>query len=460
MTVSARHPEVTPERVYEWRLMRDTYAGQEQVKHAARNMGNATGGITSATERGETYLPKPSGFAAMRDGGALAYQAYKLRAMLPEYVAPTVAAMVGIVHGREAQLEMPAAMAFLEEDIDGQGTPREIFHQRITRNLLLMGRYGLLADAPVGGGNPYLRGYEAETIINWDQGFYVLDESHMARDGFEWNRVRQYRVLDLVEGRYRVRVLDEAGLDLVAEEYPVSRGGAAVDMLPFAVATSRDLTAGVETPPLIGVAQAAVAAYQLSADYRHQLYMSGQETLVAINGDAPTAVGAGVVHTMKGSSDLQPDLKYVSPTCAGINAHREAITEQRQAAMEAGARMFQGGNGQESGEARRMRFASEMANLQSIANMSAALLETGLRHVAAFMGLNPRDVVAIPPADLLDRTMTPQDLQALFAVYNEGGMSWETYHANGQRGGIMSAERTHDEEFALIDGQGTGGDTL
>jgi hypothetical protein len=457
--VSTKHPDITMEREYEWRLMRDTYAGQEQIKYAMRNTRHA-GTSTALTSRGEIYLPKPNGFAAMPDKGLAAYEAYKLRAMLPEYVAPTVAAMVGIVHGRETQLVMPDAMAFLEEDIDGQGTPREIFHQRITRNLLLMGRYGLLADAPEGGGNPFLRGYSAETIINWDQGFYVLDESHLSRDGFAWELVHRFRVLEIVEGRYRVRVYEGDGGDLVSEAFPVSRGGAAVDMLPFAVATSRDLTPDVETPPLIGVAQAAIAAYQLSADYRHQLYMSGQETLVAINGDAPKAVGAGVVHTMKGSSDLQPDLKYVSPTCSGINAHREAITEQRQAAMEAGARMFQSGQGQESGEARRMRFASEMANLQSIANMSAALLETGLRHVAAFMGLDPRDVVATPPADLLDRTMTPQDLQALFAVYSQGGMSWETYHANGQRGGIMSSERAADEEFALIDGQGGGGDTL
>jgi hypothetical protein len=32
--------------------------------------------------------------------------------------------------------------------------------------------------------------------------------------------------------------------------------------------------------PLIGVAQAALAGYRLDADYRHQLYMSGQETFV------------------------------------------------------------------------------------------------------------------------------------------------------------------------------------
>jgi hypothetical protein len=100
-----------------------------------------------------------------------------------------------------------------------------------------------------------------------------------------------------------------------------------------------------------------------------------------------------------------------------------------------------------------MRFASEMANLQSIANLSAAILESGLRNIALFMDLDPAEIVVTPPTDLLDRTMTAQDLQALFSIYSAGGMSWQTYYANAQRGGLMSAERTADEEFALIENQ-------
>ena len=113
--VGTKHPDITPQREYEWRLMRDTYAGQEQVKYASRQ--TAQGTTTTLSSSGEIYLPKPNGFKAMPDGGLAAYRAYKLRAMLPEYVAPTVASMVGIVHGRETQLVMPDAMAFLEEDI-------------------------------------------------------------------------------------------------------------------------------------------------------------------------------------------------------------------------------------------------------------------------------------------------------------------------------------------------------
>jgi len=201
------------------------------------------------------------------------------------------------------------------------------------------------------------------------------------------------------------------------------------------------------------VANAALAIYQLSADYRHQLYMSGQETLVAINGPAPTAVGAGAVHQMDGVTGMTPDLKYVSPTCSGISAHKEAMAEQREAAVMAGAKLLeQAAGGQESGEAKRLRYASETANLVSIAQSSCMLLEQSLKNVAMLMGL-PEDEISVPaPTDLMDRTMSPADFASLFGVYKEGGMSWETFFANGQKGGIFSPETDADTEARALEG--------
>jgi hypothetical protein len=215
-----------------------------------------------------------------------------------------------------------------------------------------------------------------------------------------------------------------------------------------------DLSPTIEAPPLIGVANAARAIYQLSADYRHQLYMSGQETLVAIDGEAPDMVGAGAVHQMNSGANRQADLKYVSPSCIGIEAHKIAMGDNRAAAVMAGARLFEQTSGnQESGEAKRLRYASETATLVSVAQSSSMLLERGLKNVAMIMGLPEDDIVVEAPTDLMDRTISPQDFAALFGVYSQGGMSWETYFAAGQKGGIFSPEQTADEEEAkLLDG--------
>jgi hypothetical protein len=229
-------------------------------------------------------------------------------------------------------------------------------------------------------------------------------------------------------------------------------GGQPLDEVPFVVANARDVVPDIDTPPLIGVARAALAIYQLNADYRHQLYMSGQETLVAINGEAPDYVGAGVVHQMNGGDQQTPELKYVAPSCSGIEAHKEAMQEQREAAVMAGARMLeQSKQVQESGEARKLRFASETANLMSVAVTSCAVLERALRNVAGMMGLNADDVVVTPPSDLMDHTMEPDKAEALVRIWQNGAISYDTLYENLQRGGIASAERDADAELSSID---------
>lgn len=438
--VMTRHPDLTADRQADWKLMRDAMQGARAVKRA-----------------GETYLPMPSGFKAMPDGGQAAYDGvYKLRAIVPEIFAPSIAAMIGIIHAKEAQIALPAAMTGFWENADGEGRPLESFHRRITRHLLWLGRYGVLTSAPAAGGEPYLTGYAAEAIINWDRNFFVLDETSYRRSGFEWSLTPRYRVLELIGGRSLSTIYEGEDLAQVRSCEPEAQGGRALEFIPFVVGNARDLSPDVETPPLIGVGDAIISAYQLSADWRWQLYMSGQETLVAINGEAPQSVGAGVVHSMIGAEGVAPDLKYVSPTCSGIQKHEDAIQKQIEAAVMAGARMFERQAGtQESGEARRLRFASETANLMSVAQVSAALLERGLRNAAIMKGLGEEavaEIVVTPPKDLLDKTMSAQDLATMFGVYEKGGMSWLTYYEQGQAGGVMSPERSADEEYALIQG--------
>ncbi|MCJ8520481.1 hypothetical protein ABID21_003652 [Pseudorhizobium tarimense] len=67
------------------------------------------------------------------------------------------------------------------------------------------------------------------------------------------------------------------------EVMPAGRGNTNLNEIPFVMMGARDLSLAPELPPLLGVARSAIALYQLSADYRWQLFMTGQETLVVIN---------------------------------------------------------------------------------------------------------------------------------------------------------------------------------
>jgi len=442
MDAAQKHPTVTDWREADWALCSDGYEGEGAIK-----------------AKGEVYLPKPPGFSTaggFADNGRRAYQNYKARAQFPDIMAVSVGAMVGIVHANEIVIDgLPQALEYLHENADGRGLTLVDLHKRITRRLLVEGRFGVLVDAPESGGDPYFASYYGPQIINWDEGFYVLDETHQARDGFKWQRVEQYRVLSLEDETYVARIYGETGEPVTVT--PTGQGSRALDFIPFVCGSAKDIGPSIDTPPLVGIARAAKAMYQLSADYRHQLYMSGQETLVAINADAPGAVGAGVVVSIKGSPDLAPDMKYVGPSCIGIDAHREAIEHNRDAAVQSGARLFeQSRQDNESGSARAMRFRSETANLQSIAAVSCAILEQSLQFAARMKGINGEGIIVPAPKDLLDAALTPAEAAQLWSIVRDRGLSYQTFYELVQRGGLASPERTADEEYALIDGADLG----
>ncbi|WP_282029413.1 hypothetical protein, partial [Paracoccus marcusii] len=127
--------------------------------------------------------------------------------------AVLIRGMIGVIHRTEVQIDMPPAMQGLWERATADGLPLEALHRRITAELLLTGRYGLLADAASEGSDlPWLAGYTTEALINWSlslsRDFFVLDESGLSRDGFSWKQHKAYRVLRLDEGRYSVEKYD------------------------------------------------------------------------------------------------------------------------------------------------------------------------------------------------------------------------------------------------------------
>jgi hypothetical protein len=191
MALDSRHPEYMKFHPL-WVKMRDTYEGEDCVK-----------------DKGEEYLPATSGM--MLDGmetnnglGYKAYQAYKRRAVFPELVEDAVKAMVGVMHSKAPVFELPSQLEPLRERATLTGESLDLLLRRINEAQLTPGRIGLLLDLPkegVGNSIPYIATYDAEKILNWDDGeqvepslqsfnLVVLDESEDERQSnLEWKRV-------------------------------------------------------------------------------------------------------------------------------------------------------------------------------------------------------------------------------------------------------------------------------
>jgi len=435
MSVNLNHPKYDKYKD-EWRLVRDAYEGERQVK-----------------DRGIWYLPKPSGFNAMPDGGKDAYNAYRKRAVFPDIFAPAVRGIVGMIHGQEWSIELPAGLEPMRERAASDGQDLQTLARRITSEILISGRVGLLADVPADGGEPYISVYDELSIINWDDdmSLFVLDESDYIRNEFRWEWDNRYRALSIRDGIYVQHLFDDASTP-GPEIQPSARGGASLEQIPFVIAGPKDLTPEIDNPPLMGIARAALAYYRLDADYRHQLYNSGQETLVVINGDAPDYVGSGVAIELHAAEGVTADVKYVGPSGRTISAHKEARQDELARAADAGAQLFaQDGGANESGDARRLRMSSETAKVKTIARSSAAALESALRSAALIAGGNPDDVSVKPPAKILEPVMEGQEVVQFVKAWTEGGFSFQTLIENLQRGQIIPMDRDAEQETRLMD---------
>lgn len=435
---------------------------------------DAVDGATTVKSKGVTYLPMPSGFNGSSKPQTM-YDAYKMRAQFPDMVAPTILGMLGIIHQSEAQiegLEEGTALADMWETATPDGLTLEALHRKITTEILTTGRVVLLADLPPEGGDlPWIALYKAESLINWSESrnFFVLEEDYRVRNGYSWDAKKRYRVLQLVDDVYQVEVLDEDGKPLAIDDadrlaqqdvtegiatsvvVPQVRGGNTLPEIPLVVAGSRDLSLAPDQIPLIGVVRSAYAIYRLDADYRHQLFMSGQETLFYIGlakEDVPEYVGAGVGIAIPEGGDA----KYVGPSGSGIDAHKTAIEDERSNAAEAGSRMFAVGDKKaaESGEALRIRARAGSATLVSVAQTSAAALETVLRYCAFLVGEDPELIVVKPNLDFLENDMTADEANKMVELWMNKVISYETLYGNLQRGRIASEERTAEEEQELV----------
>ena len=459
MALDSTHPLYST-FLTDWKMCRDSYRGERIVKNA-----------------GQLYLPATSGMVA--DGmnteqglGYQAYQAYKERAVFHDYVKQAVETMIGMMWAKPPTIELPPQ---LEDMRDSATTKNESLNQllrRINEQQLVAGRCGILLDLPTTPNPeqplPYIAMYNAEHIINWDDGLrdevvvdslnmVVLDESEYVRNAdFEWEFEDKFRVLLLGEtleneasGDYSVGVFDEdtTNFNENAMITPSIRGNT-LQEIPFVFVNSKDIVATPDDPPLLGLARLGMAIYRGEADYRQSLFLQGQDTLVVVGaGEDNFRVGAGASLTLPQGGDA----KFIGVSSDGLGEQRQALeNDKMQASNKSGELVDTRSREKESGDALRTRSAAQTATLNQIALAGAEGLQTLLRKAAVWVGANPDEVVVTPNLDFANQEMTGKALMELMTAKTLGApLSSQSIHRTMQNKDMT--ELDYEEELALID---------
>lgn len=459
MAMNDKHP-LYSEFSLDWQTMRDTYRGERVVK-----------------EKAQLYLPATMGMHA--DGmnpnapGYNAYQAYKMRAVFHDFVAEAVEAAIGMMHQKPPTIELPDALEPMRQKATINGEPLEHLLRRINEQQLVTGRLGLLLDFPTNPTTeqttPYIATYMAEHILNWDDGateelsvmptlnLVVLDESNWQRENsFTWKFKNKYRVLTLgslaaneMAGVYGVGVYEETSSNFSEElQKAPSVRGKTLDKIPFVFVNTKDIVARPDDPPLLGLAKLSLAIYRGEADYRQNLFMQGQDTMVIIGGgdDDDIRVGADAILRLP----ISGDAKYVGVSSQGLAEQRQSLENDKMAAAnKAGELIDTRSKQKESGDALGIRVAAQTATLNQIALTGAMGLEKLLRIAAKWVGADPDKVKVTPNLDFVNDEMNSKTLVELMTAKRMGApLSLQSIHNNMQEKGLT--QLTLEEELALI----------
>ncbi len=269
--------------------------------------------------------------------------------------------MMGLVSRLIPEIKLPSGMQGLEENATSDGFGLKQLFFRMVRQAISHGRVPLVVNIDEGG-EPYFSTYATRNAINWKVGSQggrqdlILSVFREFRDNkedeYDHDSKMVYRVFKMIDNVCQSEVLGEDGA-AIEDRRPLGTTGAdgrlikGLYYLPVIYCGSTDNSPEVDEVPLLTMARAALKSYQLSADYftalhqtsHPQPWVSGLDDSVELSVTGPSAAW-----------DLGPNGKcgYLEFQGAGIEAVRTAMDDQKNAALEAGAKVMDVG-GTESG---------------------------------------------------------------------------------------------------------------
>ena len=449
MPIDTTHAEYRA-RADQWTRCRDAFAGGDAVKQATTR-----------------YLP-------MLDSQTPdEYDAYRLRALWYGATARTVEGLTGAVTRKDPKFDVPDAMLSHLDDITLTGQPLTIFTKCLFIDLLQTGRVGVLLDRPghedpakLDSTRPYWTTYCAEQILNWrttvENGkqiltMVVLKESYEAIDPddmFETECKDRYRVLLMDGGIYTQHVytkVDGGDGYLIEEVRPTFRGKP-LDFIPFCFFGIKGLESCPEKPPLLDLADVNFSHYRSSADLEHGRHFTALPTpwIAGFPKDTKLRIGSTIAWV---SADPQAHAGMLEFTGQGLGALEKAMESKERLMAVLGARMLEEQKPSvEAAATLTQRYSGERSTLQSMAIVVGLGLTQVLRWHALWMGIKDTDKInAELNSDFMATPMTGPELTALFQVYQGGGISYETWYWNLQRGEVARPDVEAEDEEALIE---------
>lgn len=423
----------------------------------------AIAGADEVRALGEMVVPNTAGMTPRE------YDGYMARASYMNAAQRTLDAMVGLVMMKPASSEMPDQVAELASYIDGRGGRLEDFTRNALSETLAVGGGLAVVDHPARpdgiataaqeramGLRPLVSWYPLESVLEWRAGvvngtveltWLKLAETWQDRED-EWTIKErpQVRVYDMDEGAVRVRVFRQTGgqWTLFSEAFPRARSGRPLTYIPGVFFGPDKNEPG--KPPMIDLIDMNLAHFRNSADHEHVLHFTGLPTpyVSGVDPEAFTgglALGSSAAHVFE-DANAKIQFAEISGDASAL-AKEMAAKEQRMAAL--GARMLAPEGAQaESGEALAIRRGGENSALAKVADSVSRSMVLVLETLAEWEGI-AGDISYSLNTDYLPKGIGANELTALMAAWQNGGLSSPELFDRLRAGGVIRDDKTYEE---------------
>lgn len=431
-----------------WQKCRDAYEGQEAI-----------------IARGADYV------TPLDTQTPTEYVNYLRRGLFFNATARTVQGMTGASFRRPPAIEAGAAEDLLA-DVTLTDYPFDSLAKQAMREILIVGRFGILCDYSDEEARPYLSPYVAENIINWRVerigGRSVVtmvalaETGHVAdpKDAYTLNDQHRIRVLSLDEGVYTVRLyvkVDEAtegtrSRYVLVEEMIPRVAGSPLDYIPFITINANTVGLDTDRPPLLDLVDVNLHHWRLSCDYNHGLHYTGLPTPIAAGfpkSNDGYRIGPGAAWWSESHDAKASFLEFKGE---GLGAMRDALAEDEAKMASLGGRLLEKPkHAAEAAAAIRLRTAGDQATLASITEALDRGLTQSLGLLNLWLGVIPEGVEVILNKDFFGEQMDADQALKLMQITQQGYMSVENLMFLYDRGELLRPGVEPQEERELIE---------
>ena len=443
----------------DWELIRNLIKGERAIKDASTK-----------------YLP-------LLDGqGTKDYAAYKNRPAFYNAFGRTVQGLTGAIMRKDPDVTASDAVVEMSEKLTRDHRSLREISSSVVKDVIAFGRYGILIDAPVGGGDAYAAEYKAEDMLNWHQEDtgegYMLTflslrehaEVYESED-YEVTQTENIRIyfIDLEDGYVKAQLYEwkEPSASKVLKgtkstagswvpmwdepQIPVA-GGQKLTEIPFFFFGSEDNTPDVSQSPLLDLANVNIAHWKMSADLAHGLHYTALPTPWAAGFNTKTKlyIGPGKAWI---SSDPTASCGYLEFTGQGLKAIENDLDRKEKQMAALGSRLIEGQRtGVEAAETARIRQSGEVNSLVTISKLVSKSLSRMLETLALWRSVPTSEETTVElNTDFIDIALSSQEITALLAALQAGKISHETFLWNLKEGELLPPGISTEDEKERIE---------